>query len=98
MNAIDYEIGSAGPEDDGEPDQRVLGDMEQIRPLPRISIHAFCETDAVSRVMDRMAEDRRMSKVSLRINGGGIAAAARMFSQIPTPNLIIVETLSLIHI
>ncbi|MGR6432412.1 AAA family ATPase [Rhizobium sp. PAMB 3174] len=92
MNAIDYEIGSAGPDDGGEFDHGILGDMEQIRPLPRISIHAFCETDAVSRVMDRMAEDRRMSKVSLRINGGGIAAAARMFSQIPTPNLIILET------
>ena len=33
-----------------------------------------------------------MAKVSLRINSGGIAAAANMFAAAPTPNLIILET------
>ncbi len=33
-----------------------------------------------------------MAKVSMRITGGNIAAAAAMFSSTPTPNLIILET------
>ncbi len=41
--------------------------------------------------MDRCANDRRMSKVSLRITSGSTAAAANMFASTPTPNLIILE-------
>jgi pilus assembly protein CpaE len=42
--------------------------------------------------MERCSNDRRMSKVSMRITSGGTAAAANMFSSTPTPNLIIIET------
>ena len=43
-------------------------------------------------LMEKLAEDRRMAKVSFRINQGSIQAAANMFASTPTPNLILLET------
>ncbi|MDE1160006.1 MAG: CpaE family protein [Neorhizobium sp.] len=91
MSAINYEIRGASAEEVPE-DLEKSGDFEHLRPLPRISIHAFCETEAMQRMMDRMSRDRRMAKVNLRMTAGGIEAAANMFSGAPTPNLIIMET------
>lgn len=67
-------------------------DIDQIRPLPRISIHAFCESDDALRLMDKCSRDRRMTKVTFKTNHGSIAAAASMFASAATPNLIILET------
>ncbi len=92
MNTIDYKIGTGGEGDDPFFDQVRTGDLEQVRPLPRISIHAFCETNAMQQLMERCGRDRRMAKVSLRINSGSIDAAANMFATVSTPNLIILET------
>ncbi|QRM53779.1 CpaE family protein [Sinorhizobium sp. BG8] len=92
MNTIDYGIESRiGAEDLPDDGARSI-DLESVRPLPRISVHAFCESEAMLRVMERSGSDRRMAKVNLRINNGGIAAAANMFASAPTPNLIILET------
>ncbi|MFA7414039.1 MAG: CpaE family protein [Rhizobium sp.] len=91
MNAIDYEF-ETGSRDDQMPDGgAATGDLEQLRPLPRISVHAFCISEGVQRVMEKCAQDRRMAKVSLRITSGNVAAAANMFASAPTPNLIILE-------
>ncbi len=90
MSPIEYSIDTGGAElaaDGSRP-----GDLDQLRPLPRISIHAFCESEAIQRLMERCGQDRRMAKVSLRITGGSIAAAANMFASVSTPNLIILET------
>ncbi|WDZ76633.1 CpaE family protein [Ensifer adhaerens] len=92
MNTIDYKIETGGEGDDPFFDQVRTGDLEQVRPLPRISIHAFCETNAMQQLMERCGRDRRMAKVSLRINSGSIDAAANMFATVSTPNLIILET------
>lgn len=89
MSAIDYDIRSTAAEAE---DASRAGDLENMRPLPRISVHAFCESEQLQQVMDRCANDRRMSKVNLRITGGSTAAAANMFASAPTPNLIILET------
>ncbi|MGO7785776.1 CtpF protein, partial [Rhizobium ruizarguesonis] len=51
-----------------------VGAPENMRPLPRISVHAFCESEALQRVMERCANDRRVAKVSMRITSGGTAA------------------------
>lgn len=67
-------------------------DMERIRPLPRISINAFFETEGVARILERCTQDRRMAKVKTGITSGGIPAAIDMFSQQSTPNLLILET------
>ncbi|WEX88617.1 CpaE family protein [Sinorhizobium garamanticum] len=91
MSAIEYSIDSGGAAEFSA-DAARPGDLDQLRPLPRISIHAFCESDAVQRLMERCGQDRRMAKVSLRITGGSIAAAANMFASVSTPNLIILET------
>ncbi|AJC77493.1 Flp pilus assembly ATP-binding protein CpaE [Rhizobium etli bv. phaseoli str. IE4803] len=91
MSAIEYEIKNPSELRHAEEAVR-MADLEAMRPLPRISVHAFCESDTLQQVMERCANDRRMAKVSLRITSGGIAAAANMFSGAPTPNLIILET------
>ncbi|MQB44571.1 CpaE family protein [Rhizobium sp. ICMP 5592] len=89
MSAIDYDIRPTTADAEDAPG---TGDIENMRPLPRISVHAFCESEQLHQVMDRCANDRRMSKVNLRITGGSTAAAANMFASTPTPNLIILET------
>jgi pilus assembly protein CpaE len=90
MSAVEYEIRMQ--DDLAPPEPSRPGDMESLRPLPRISVHAFCESDTLHRVMERLGQDRRMSKVNLRVTSGGSAAAANMFATAPTPNLIILET------
>lgn len=90
MSAIDYEFKDPA----GRPADEAVrpGDLENMRPLPRISVHAFCESEVLQQLMERCGNDRRMAKVSLRITSGGTAAAANMFASAPTPNLIILET------
>ena len=90
MNTIDYSIGPEAAER-GEEAARPA-DLETVRPLPRISVHAFCESEAMARTMERCGQDRRLSKVSLRISSASIAAAANTFAGAPTPNLLILET------
>ena len=68
--------------------------FEKIRPLPRISVQAFCQTESLLKTIERCGQDRRMSKVSLRITNGGVGAAVNMFASAPTPNLIILEVTS----
>jgi pilus assembly protein CpaE len=93
MSPVNYDI-RMEPDEQGPvvEDSSAPSDLTTLRPLPRISIHAFCEGDAMQRTMERMARDRRMAKVNMRVTNGGIEAAANMFSSAPTPNLIILET------
>lgn len=69
--------------------------MENVRPIPRISIQAFCETEGTAKPIQRASEDRRMAKAHMRIHMGGIRAATEHYSSAPTPNLIILESRSL---
>lgn len=64
------------------------------RPVPRISIHAFCETPATTALLEKAAIDRRLAKTHLTIHMGGIAKAVDQFQSAATPNLIILETLA----
>ncbi|WP_092996949.1 CpaE family protein [Rhizobium sp. NFR07] len=92
MSTVNYDMrGEASPGELGE-DHPAGAELEAVRPLPRISIHAFCESEQVQRTIDKMGRDRRMAKVNLRVTSGNIAAAANMFASSPTPNLIILET------
>ncbi|OWV96435.1 CtpF protein [Rhizobium sp. R693] len=91
MSTVEYEIKNTTELRYAE-DAIRMAELENMRPLPRISVHAFCESEELQRVMERCSHDRRMSKVGLRITSGGIAAAANMFTTAPTPNLIILET------
>ncbi|WP_028745549.1 AAA family ATPase [Rhizobium mesoamericanum] len=91
MSTVEYEIKNTTELRNAEEAIR-MAELENMRPLPRISVHAFCESEELQRVMERCSQDRRMSKVGLRITSGGIAAAANMFATAPTPNLIILES------
>jgi len=72
-----------------------LGDEEvDHRPVPRISIHAFCETPATTALLEKAAVDRRLSKAHLTIHMGGIAKAVDQFQTSSTPNLIVLETMA----
>lgn len=66
--------------------------MDAVRPIPRISIQAFCETEGVAKPIERAAEDRRMAKAHVRVHMGGIRAAVDHYSSAPTPNLVILES------
>ncbi|SIQ77457.1 pilus assembly protein CpaE [Rhizobium sp. RU20A] len=92
MTTIDYTIDNDVRRDSIAVDTTRPGDLDIVRPLPRISIHAFCESEGMLHLLDQCARDRRMSKVTLRSNKGTISSAAAMFAQMPTPNLIILET------
>jgi len=63
----------------------------RARPIPRISIQAFCENAATAEVVQIASEDRRLAKVHVNVHMGGIEAAVVHYQQNPTPNLIIVE-------
>lgn len=65
--------------------------LQEVRPVPRISVQAFCETQAVASTIERMSEDRRMAKAQTRVYMGGMAAAIEFYQTAPTPNLIFVE-------
>ena len=93
MSTVNYEIRKADDFADHAPEEEARAvDLEGLRPLPRISVHAFCESAEVQRVMERLAGDRRMAKVAMRVTGGSVAAAANMFASTSTPNLIIIES------
>lgn len=68
--------------------------MEALRPVPRISIQAFCETESVAGPIERASEDRRMAKAHVKSHMGGIPTAVEFYQSAPTPNLIIVESRS----
>ncbi len=67
---------------------------EIIAPLPRITLQAFCETPAVAATMQAAVADRRMDKTHARVQMGGAAAAVEAFRTAPTPNVIVIETMS----
>jgi len=65
---------------------------ERARPVPRISIQAFCEDQRLANVLQSAAEDRRLSKAHVSIHMGGAMAAVAHYQESPTPNLIIIES------
>ena len=72
-----------------------LGDEEiDHRPVPRISIHAFCESPATTALLEKASVDRRLAKTHLTIHMGGITKAVDQFQSAATPNLIILETMA----
>jgi pilus assembly protein CpaE len=64
---------------------------EYIAPAPRVSIQAFCTSAETAAAAQAASEDRRMAKAHLRVQMGGIAAAAEAYRSSPTPNVIMIE-------
>jgi pilus assembly protein CpaE len=65
---------------------------DRARPIPRISIQAFCDEARVAEALQHAAEDRRLSKAHVSVHMGGIAAAISHYMDSPTPNLIIIDS------
>ncbi len=65
---------------------------QQIAPVPRISIQAFCESVDTAAAIQAAGDDRRMAKAHLKMQMGGIAAAAEAYRSSPTPNVIVIES------
>ncbi len=63
----------------------------ELRPVPRVSIQAFCESPSVAAAIEAAAEDRRMAKAHTKVHMGGLSAAIDFYQSAPTPNLIILE-------
>jgi pilus assembly protein CpaE len=84
MAQDDLEISSGYPAGSDE-------QLASIRPIPRISIQAFCETNATASSIQAASEDRRLSKAHVSIHMGGVIAAVAHYQDSPTPNLIIIE-------
>ncbi|HEY1836787.1 MAG: cellulose synthase operon protein YhjQ/BcsQ [Rhizomicrobium sp.] len=69
-----------------------FGAAPHERPVPRISIQAFCEFPDTGAALQRAASDRRLSKAHVTVQLGGLQAAVDHHSENVTPNLLIVET------
>lgn len=72
--------------------QEPFGAAPHERPVPRISIHAFCEFPDTGAALQRAGVDRRLAKAHMKVQLGGVAAAVEHFGGQVTPNLLIVET------
>src|SRR5690606_30068339 len=87
MSNLAYDHTAHGLAEDAE-----IAAMSQMRPVPRISIQAFCETESVASPIERAGEDRRMAKAHLKVHMGGIPTAIEFYQTAPTPNLMILES------
>ena len=78
---------------DAAPSDDLAGDPAAIRPVPRISIQAFCESRDVAASLETSFADRRMARAHSKVHMGGIQAATDFYGNAPTPNVVILETL-----
>jgi len=89
MSELAYQEAEQSPERKKPVSQPQSAD---VRPVPRISIQAFCETPDLVAVIEAASADRRMARAHVKVHTGGIAAAAEFYQAAATPNLIVVET------
>src|SRR5580693_7270146 len=67
---------------------------EHIAPAPRVSVQAFCENVDTAAAIQSAGEDRRLAKVHLRVQMGGMAAAVEAYQSAPTPRVIIIGNMN----
>ena len=67
--------------DMGQTAERQLpaADSGEVRPVPRISIQAFCESPDLVNAIEVAARDRRMARAHVKVQTGGITAAAEFY-------------------
>ncbi|HSZ74028.1 MAG TPA: AAA family ATPase [Rhizomicrobium sp.] len=80
------------PETEPESGEESFGAAPHERPVPRISIHAFCEFPDTGAALQRAGSDRRLAKAHMNVQLGGLQAAIEHYNGQITPNLLIVET------
>jgi len=67
-------------------------EVEQIAPVPRVSIQAFCESSDTAQTIHDAVTDRRMEKSHVKVHMGGLPAAIEAYRTAPTPNVIVIES------
>jgi pilus assembly protein CpaE len=85
-------VGVGAPLAELDAGERVSPAAVRARPIPRISIQAFCENAATADIIQIASEDRRLAKAHVNIHMGGVEGAVVHYQQNPTPNLIIIES------
>jgi pilus assembly protein CpaE len=78
-------------EDEADAVAKETASVQQINPVPRISMQAFCETQEVATIIQAAISDRRMNKAHVKLHMGGAPAAVEAYRSAPTPNLIVLE-------
>jgi pilus assembly protein CpaE len=72
--------------------EEAISRPSDTRPIPRITIQAFCDTPEIAGTIEQAATDRRMARAHVKVHTGGIGAASEFYRTAPTPNLILVES------
>ena len=85
-------MASSAQQDDVHDGEEGFGAAPHERPVPRISIHAFCEFPDTGGALQRAAADRRLTKAHVTVQLGGVQGAVEHYTGQMTPNLLIVET------
>ena len=62
------------------------------KPLPSISVHAFCDRQESAHCINETTRDWRMKRANVKIYMGGLAAAIEYYHKENTPSLIIIES------
>ncbi|HEX4097298.1 MAG TPA: pilus assembly protein CpaE, partial [Caulobacteraceae bacterium] len=60
-------------------------------PIPRITVHVFCQKSSTAALVDRASRDRRLARASTLVRPGGLAAAVEFYQNESTPSLVVVE-------
>lgn len=93
-NLLDYAGGIPAPQnlapnyaplDDGNRD-------EGEKPLPGISVHAFCDRQETAHCINETTRDWRMRRTNVKIYMGGLPAAIDFYHKENTPSLIVIES------
>ncbi|MCB1429852.1 MAG: CpaE family protein [Nitratireductor sp.] len=91
MSNLLHQHDQAGEFDDLETEVQT-GDVNDIRPIPRVTIQAFCESEVIAQTLEMASRDRRMARAHVKVHMGGVPAAVDFYNTAPTPNLIVVES------
>lgn len=71
-----------------EEDKRESGE----KPLPSISVQAFCDRQETAHCINETTRDWRMRRTNVKIYMGGLPAAIEFYHKENTPSLIIIES------
>lgn len=68
-----------------------VAEILNIGPVPNISLHSFCASDALCAAIETAVIDRRLARVRTHLRHGGIREAIEVYRSAPTPDLLILE-------
>ena len=94
-HAVDHSNGMAAPAPMQAPKYAPLveGNREEgERPLPSISVHAFCDRQETAHCINETTRDWRMRRTNVKIYMGGLPAAIDFYHKENTPSLILIES------